>query len=160
MRSKKTSRPAPKHNRRRVPAAHQPKPTRWQVDYDYLEKLSDEEASWLDRFTDAHYNAYFTDALDYDDDDRRDANNRKNAARRDLYSTSELDGRATFDADEFGFDSTESRDLSPTPEYLDSVEYREARAALRELIPTDERKTTKPSAELDEAKRKIRRSQK
>lgn len=32
----------------------------WMVDYDYLDKLTDEEFAWLEKFTDEYYRAEFS----------------------------------------------------------------------------------------------------
>lgn len=58
------------------------------VDYDYLDKLSDEELAWLVEFTDGHYKGDFTREkhLKVPDKKKREAYRANNARVRDVYN--------------------------------------------------------------------------
>jgi hypothetical protein len=57
------------------------------VDYDYIEKLTDEEAEWLAKFSDNYYGARFkADESQNIDKNRSDAYRRSKERRRDFCS--------------------------------------------------------------------------
>lgn len=98
---------------------------RWKVDQDYLDKLSPEEAQWLHKFNDLHYNGKYDH--DFPLEVIRAANREKDAARRDMYDPT-LIGANEGPAGDM---SDEGRDLNPTPGYQSSAAYKALLARYR-----------------------------
>lgn len=60
----------------------------WAVDYDYLDKLSEEQREWLDKFTDEYYRGELTEPTIHNISTkarRKRLTDANNAANRDLY---------------------------------------------------------------------------
>lgn len=121
-----------------------PASVRWMVDFDYLDKLTDEERAWLAEFSDCHYGADFRHDPDkeWSTEERRATYIRKNAANADLYTAvaarslvEPLEERPDLEAREM--------DVSPLPRYLDTPEYKDALKAYRETL-SQGRKPAKP----------------
>lgn len=128
------------------------------VDQDYLDKLSEEDKQWLSDFNDRFYGADFRDnPEDWSVAERRTRYSAKNCANGDIFSA----------ARHFGLveDATEredlreelgDKDLSSTPSYLNSPEYKAARDAFREQLTQGRRAVNpKPSAALNETRRTL-----
>ncbi len=110
------------------------KTVRWAVDQDYVNKLTPEEQEWLSKFNDHYYGAKFTHDVDgeWSPGERRKTYVAKNAANRDIYAISESGG--FLDVYESNPNSTQEasgQDFAETPEYLESPDYKRARAEFR-----------------------------
>lgn len=125
-----------------------PLSVRWRVDQDYTEKLSQEEKEWLSAFNDAYYGGDFRAApeKDWPTEKRRESYTNKNVANVDCYPGLENEKLlSNFDAPiashRFNnltrLDKSNTQkvsdcipslvfDSSPTPEYLNSKEYKQA----------------------------------
>lgn len=57
---------------------------KWRVDYDYKGKLSKEDKSWLDKFTDEYYRCEFKDEPIHNEEQKKDLISNETVARRDL----------------------------------------------------------------------------
>lgn len=75
----KKSRPALTNFRRNV---------REMTDFDYVHKLSEEEADWLEKFANEYYSANFSKISNFHvtDEQRRKCYNANNARQRDLWN--------------------------------------------------------------------------
>lgn len=130
----------------------------WRVDQDYGHKLSPRELEWLRSFNDAHYNADFRGEVgqEYTREERRQADQAKNAARRDVSSI-----RDPVDLEELPPVDAQGFDVEPVPEYLSSPEYKEALREVRSHLRT---KSThdwaNPSRKLDQALAALERTKK
>jgi hypothetical protein len=128
-----------------------PKSTAWAVDFDYIDRLSPADREWLGRFADAHYKADPRAMAGWDTEERRQAYRSKNSANRDLFANWDaLPGDGPGDVVYAG------EDLSPTPEYLDSSEYKAAREAFRDELPGDARFKAKPTRALKRAQKQLK----
>ncbi len=120
-----------------------PKPRAWMLDCDYYDKLSPEEQRFLAQFNDEFYRMDFR----YErpthpfEDMQKERYNAHNANQRDVYSRAQATGQLYHGT------PTDNRqastvDLYPSPEYLDSAEYKDAVVELRKLadIPVKLRK--------------------
>lgn len=126
----------------------------WKLDADYRDRLTPAERKWLDDFLDAHYNARFQGhAAAWPKTERRKADRARNAATRDLASQFDpVPGECVPPA------ADPELDLSPTPEYLNSPDYKAALAAYRAtLSDTHERVPSRSVAEEREHRRAARR---
>ena len=66
------------------------------LDYDYLDKLNEEEMAWLNNFTEEHLNANFAhngEKLIEDPEYKKKIYNENNARNRCVYSTQRAQGR-------------------------------------------------------------------
>jgi hypothetical protein len=133
-----------------------PKHYRWRVDYDYLDRLTPDEAAWLAQFTDEEvagdfrYEEPFTE----DQDDRRAVWREKKRSERNFRSNGEPSSLNRFEqasgpqpeistlekASAYHPDSPSAPDLAPTPEYLGTLEYKDAVAALRDAIDNGQKR--------------------
>lgn len=109
--------------------------TAWKVDQDYLAKLTPKERRWLAHFNDCHYGGDFRGAgAEWSVAQRRESWNGHWAERGDLQTHAGLQG--ALEQHEDGTEHGEPASLTPTPEYLNSPEYKAARDAFRaELQP-------------------------
>jgi hypothetical protein len=74
-----------------------PKKSREMIDFDYLDKLSDEELDWLDKFSREYYNDAFTHAdplHEKGSEERRKRHRTNNERRRDIWNNLQ---RAPYD---------------------------------------------------------------
>jgi len=125
--------------RRNFPAS-----VRWRVDQDYLEKLSPSERQWLAQFNDRYYGADFRGDTEqeWSNQERRAAFVAKNTANGDLgpfdgYVRPAKDELQPLDCIEDHLDSTvdeQPQNSEPTPEYLSSPAYKQARDEFRALL--------------------------
>jgi hypothetical protein len=126
------------------------KPVQWKVDFDYLDKLSDEERRWLSDFSNSYYGGDFRSQHGsvWFPHERREAHVAKNAARRDVYALGQVSNRVDFIPDlekpprveeskapRFEIPANPKADFSPTPEYLNSESYRAAVEEYRDSLP-------------------------
>lgn len=128
-----------------------PSSVKWRVDYNYLHKLSKEEQEWLAKFSDRYYGAEFRG--DSEDDawtvpERRRAYIDKNTANTDAYSAIHAEERRglVIPLEELpGYEPEEdpNKDRTPTPEYLNSPEYKQRLEEYRRLLDPG-RKPVKP----------------
>lgn len=66
----------------------------WQIDYDYIEKLTPEMQKYLEKFTAEFYGGSFgKDPLHRTEELQRDCFNRNNRTNRDLYNHLQCTGR-------------------------------------------------------------------
>ncbi len=144
-----------------------PRTVAWKIDQDYTEYLTEEEARWLARFNDSHYGAAFghdrsgtwSPAL------RRVVYVEKNAANRDLYEITKVSGLLGYQGDSSGespadantkaYVDLEQVDISPTPAYLNSPEYKQVLAEVRATAPR--KLKDKPTQAHIEARKKLER---
>lgn len=116
---------------------------RYKVDYDYIDRLSDAEKAWLEKATNeivggtgGGYPA-------------------KNAANRDALT--HPDGCALLGA--IAADEAASRgDWAPTPEYLDTPEYKAALAGFRRYIHDNWRIKPHPTMQMAKAQARLERT--
>lgn len=75
------------------------------VDYDYVDKLSDDERAWLSQFSREYYQSVFPqEGAMHDKDERKKVYARDNAARRDMWNNN---WRVPVDATEYMPDEDE-----------------------------------------------------
>lgn len=141
-----------KNNTHALHARNHPLSIKWRVDMDYVDKLSPEQKQWMAGFIDAHYSGDFRGApeSDWPTVERRKSYTNKNVANADCYHGLENEHLLTgFDAPVSArfnnltrLDKSNAQkvsdcipalptDLSPTPEYLNSPEYKKALAEYR-----------------------------
>lgn len=142
------------------------------VECDYLQVLNQEEIAWLARFNDRYHGADFRqDEGETAQEDRREAYRRKNAANNDLWAVTRATGLAiTETVLRSGHDKTRKAALDSVsseheldageifeepPEYLQSEEYKQALADLRELLPRNPRNKLVDSPRLRAAFRRL-----
>lgn len=69
------------------------------IDYDYIDKLSDEEKKWLNTFTEEYTNANFNHGekqLHNTKNSKRDCYNRNNARNRDILTRMKASGETLY----------------------------------------------------------------
>lgn len=128
------------------------------VDFDYREKLTDEDRLWLAQFADNYYGADFRgNPGDWSTTDKRRAYVAKNCANSDLFGA--IEANRTDDLqDHPGLASSDEQDLSDEPAYLRSPEYKAALAAYRALLdPGRKPVSPKNSPALRRALERLRR---
>jgi hypothetical protein len=125
-----------------------PKHYRWRVDYDYLDRLTPDEAAWLAQFTDEEvagdfrYEEPFTE----DQEARRAVWREKKRSERNFKSGFGEPSSLDTSADEvppaaaYHPEALGAPDLAPTPEYLSTLEYKDAVAALRDAIDNGQKR--------------------
>lgn len=126
-----------------------PKPIRPFVDVDYAQRLTDEERTWLATFLDGYYGGDFraSDDGQWPQDERRKTWVSLNGIRRDAYAVAQA-GECLDQTDEDPRSTdTAGSDETPTPEYLNSEEYKAARAEFRANLAPGPR-PTKPAETL------------
>lgn len=124
------------------------------VDYDYLDKLTDEDREKLALMTDAVIGAEpkALAALNVPEARKREIYREKNAANRDLYAN--VKGRKRlYSLSVETYDGVATGDESPTPAYLEAPEYK---AALREYRDAIDAKDAGRRAAAEERMRAIR----
>jgi hypothetical protein len=145
-----------------------PRSVRWRLDYDYTAQLTPEERAWLERFNDRYYGATFTGDADgpegegWGEEERRAAFRQKNAANRDVYT------RDLPSVHDVPFDVTPGYGRpdvdpdappEPPPAYLDTPEYKQARADFRALLDPHVDRGVAPTPEherdLEQARREL-----
>lgn len=142
---------------------HFPRWARWAVDQDYIDKLSPDERRWLAEFNDCHYGADFRDCPEgWSDEQRKVAYSSNNARQVDAFGVGLLeyssDGRRRG-GEEGAWSSAVSPE--PTPEYLDSQEYRDALEEYRRcLSPFRAPRAPEPTERLTKARQQLRRTSK
>lgn len=135
-----------------------PRSVQWMVDYDYLNKLSDEEKEWLAQFTDEWVGGDLSSEapLHATPEQRKAAYRKNNSQKRDWYSKMDAQGRLSRRG--VGMPKvSEDEDDSPTPEYLNYPGYKRAVSEFRALMPEDLRRRTPDSEEVRRALGKIQR---
>lgn len=135
-----------KKNQAGLASRNYPKPIRPFVDVDYAAKLSDEERTWLSTFLDGYYAGDFraSDDGQWPHEDRRKVWVSLNAIRRDAYAVSQA-GECLDQTDEDPRTTQDTEtDEGPTPDYLNSEEYRAARAEFRANLTPGPRPTNPP----------------
>lgn len=117
-----------------------PKSVRWRRDYDYLDKLPPEARKFLEEFDEAYYGASYS-GNDWSPDERKAAGRAKNAAMRDLAGNLDRGVFPTFENESVNLGDSNTpeiaqlpSDLSSTPEYLSSPEYKARLAKFREHL--------------------------
>ena len=133
------------------------KPVRWQVDWDYLDKLNPEEKAWLARFADEYYDGSFkNDGGElHTKEQRRECYRKKNSANVDVYSIYD-EGGALVRGDVPEREVEQVRNWQ-TPEYLDDEDYKNARDGFRRHTPTDGRARFKDTPAARRAKKKLQK---
>jgi hypothetical protein len=130
-----------------------PRSKRWAVDYDYLKKLSPEEMEWLAAFNNRHYGANFSyqppeGFEEWTHEEKKAAYVNNNVSNADLYTRipeghiaqlpASLPSASAYEMTLREEDeNAENPYTDAPPVYLDSAEYKQARAELRaHLSPT------------------------
>ena len=94
------------------------------IDYDYIDKLSDEEKEWLNKFTEEYINANVKkkDALHKTKKQRKDCYDRNNARNRCILTKAKAAGKADSldDAIEIIDENLEDRLIEELDEFRDS----------------------------------------
>ena len=141
-------------------ARNLPRPVRWKVDFDYVARLSPEEQEWLSDFVDAEYGADYRNEIgqEYDVEDRRVTDAQKLAARSDVYGLAQSGGfLGEFQDRHSGAEPMTPE--APTPEYLDSPEYKRARDEYRATLAQGRRNhPPKPTRKHTQAKKHLERT--
>lgn len=115
------------------------------LDYDYLDKLNEEELTWLNKFTEEYLNDSFkrdgTDIQTYEKYGK-DANDRNNARNRDLYGAlknkdNKFQNKKLLNYDNIVSDienelSREVNPLSIENAYIDYLDYKEVEKMLQQ----------------------------
>jgi hypothetical protein len=130
-----------------------PRSIRWQVDYDYLRKLSPAEQQWLAQFTDEYHSGAVPASggeILRARDEVRAAYRAKNAANRDVYTRIDENWQDVL--------APGHPDEEYTPGYLDSQEYKAALAAVRALLSDNDRENPKYTEELAAAYERLERA--
>ena len=124
-----------------VPEAF-PKPVRWRVEIDYEDRLSDKDKAWLARFNNEFHGGDFSKPgprLHRTKEQRRAIWRDSKTAGADAYEIARVSGLVQ-DAPPGHEPTGGPQDLSPTPEYLNSAEYKARVAEFRARIPEDNRR--------------------
>jgi hypothetical protein len=141
-RAQRQPRPQPRVNDAGKVRYNFAKPQQGYVDQDYWDKLTPEQTRWLANFNDAYYGGDFRRETQeaWPQELRRKVWQNKHAALEDAYGQAAVYGAVQV------YSETSPRvadprstpaDIEPTPEYLNSAEYKEARDAFRQtLAPT------------------------
>lgn len=130
-----------------------PRSVRWKVDQDYVEELTPAQREFLKLFNDEYYGAKFRKSTEWSTEEKRQSYRDKNVANADSYA--KCPPELVEELSEALIDES-PREAGPTPTYLDSPEYKEARDSFREhLDPSRRELAPKPSPSLNRAMRKL-----
>lgn len=129
-------------NKKRRPfPGKQPLSVSWRIDADYLDSLSEKDREWYEDFCHKYYGADFRDDKDWTPEERREAFTDRNRANSDLVTFPvELESGAWVASTTLRATYLErmaespDRDMSESPSYLESEEYKQARADFRDLL--------------------------
>lgn len=148
-----------------------PRALQWRVDLDYVKQLSPEHRAWLARFIDGFYGGDYRGDEETPVSDKRTAYQAKNRAMRDLYTAPSVlvlssedvatawtrAGMSRSEDYTLNLTSDPDLDLSPTPPYLDTPEYKSALASYRAQLDQGTKAIAPaPSPELDQADANLR----
>jgi hypothetical protein len=143
-------------------ARYFPRPVQWQLECDYLHKLSDEDKAYLSQFNDEFHGAAFAEDKPIHNtvELRRERYRAKNHANADAYGLAAAGRRLDYMDDELAgkLSDRNERDQSPLPRYLESDEYREALAEFREHLPKNNKNKTVITPELTKAQRRLKKA--
>lgn len=126
---------------------YNPKVRQEYIDYDYLDKLSESELTWLNKFSEEYINARFTNGssdIDQTPEGRKAAYNRNNARNRCLYSQLKVrrmnDKLVNYDDFKNVIEDWMDQDRSETNymenAYIDFLDFKSLEAALTEYNET------------------------
>ena len=132
-----------------------PNSVRWKVETDYAQKLSPAEKEWLAKFNDEFAGASFGPEPLHDSvDAKRELYRHKNAANKDAMELARAAGALVFKDSGPDYDG---RNYAPTPDYLDSPEYRAALEEYRSHLPKGARGRVADTPEYRKARRNLER---
>lgn len=167
MVKKKPPKPFVRRNDAGLVATNFPLSMRWRLDQDYLDKLTKEERIWLAQFNTAYYSGDFRDFRDRPEawplPQRSDVNRSKNAAKTDAHGLAAAglwgaEGLANTDELVEVLAGAPLTETPPSSEYLDTDEYKAARAEFRRhLAPGRIEAEPKFTPEYAKAYRRIRK---
>lgn len=139
--------PEKKRNNVKYPALipkYNPKVRQDLIDYDYLDKLTEEEKAWLNKFSEEYINARFNgDDTDIDKtpEGRKASYDRNNARNRCVYNQLKVrrgnDGLIPYDQEIV--ESVEKKiigvdNISIEDAYIDYIDYNDVKNALKEYL--------------------------
>lgn len=127
------NRPPRTRNDAGLRAKNFPRPLRWAVDQDYTDQLAPEEKEWLARFNDAFYGGDFRrdEQGEWSQEQRRAAWTAQRSIKADAYSISEGGGALDYLDEDPRTGETSNTDEAPTPDYLNTEDYKRARSEFR-----------------------------